>query len=326
MTHDDPGWPYSVQPSGWFQVAWSADLPLRGVIACRYFDADLVLFRDEEGRARMLDAHCAHLGAHLGYGGTVVGNDIVCPFHGWHWSGDGRNTYIPYSTRPNRGQRLRTWPVREQDGVILAWHDPYGRGPSWEPPSLAEIVDDFSVDDCYAVQQTSRLWHDVRVRPQMVVENIVDAAHFQYVHSMPSIPTILGFRTEGPHFVVEHSFGGDRGSAVRIHTSGLGLLVGVFGNEGGVTHVELQSTTPIERDRSDLRDSVWLRRNPASAAEPSAGQRAGLDRQLAQLGNDVVIWENLSYRQKAPLTPEENKPYGALRKWAGQFYPETADV
>jgi 3-ketosteroid 9alpha-monooxygenase subunit A len=326
MTLEDPGWPYPVQPSGWFQVAWSTDLPVRGVIPCRYFDADLVLFRDEEGRARLLDAHCAHLGAHLGYGGTVDGTDIVCPFHGWHWSGDGRNTCIPYSTRPNRGQRLRSWLLREQDGVILAWHDPHGREPSWEPLSLAEIVDDFSLDDCYSLQQTSRLWHDVRVRPQMVVENIVDAAHFQYVHSMPSIPTILGFRTEGPHFVVEHNFGDDRGSAVRIHTSGLGLLVGVFGNEGGVTHVELQSTTPIEHDRSDLRDSVWLRRNPASPTEPSAGQRAALDRQLAQLGNDVVIWENLSYRQKAPLTPEENKPYGALREWAGQFYPETADV
>jgi 3-ketosteroid 9alpha-monooxygenase subunit A len=326
MTNDDPGWPYSVHPSGWFQVAWSADLPAGGVIPRRYFGTDLVLFRDEGGRARVLDAHCPHLGAHLGYGGTVVGDDIVCPFHGWRWSGDGRNTCIPYSTRPNRGQRLRSWNVHEQDDVILVWHDPHGREPWWEPPTLAEIVADFTRDDCYPVQGTSRLWHDVRVRPQMVVENIVDAAHFQYVHSMPTMPTILEHHTKGPHFIVEHSFGGDRGASVRIHTSGLGLMVGVFFSEAGLTHVELQASTPIEHDRSDLRDSVWLRRDAASPADPSARQRAALDRQLAQLGNDVRIWENMAYRQRAPLTPEESKPYLALRQWAEQFYLETADV
>jgi 3-ketosteroid 9alpha-monooxygenase subunit A len=326
MTHDDRGWPYSVHPSGWFQVAWSAELPAGGVLPRRYFDADLVLFRDDEGHVRMLDAHCPHLGAHLGHGGTVVGNDIECPFHGWRWSGDGRNTCIPYSARPNRGQRLRSWTVREQDDVIIVWHDPHNREPAWEPPTLADLVDGFSLDEFYPVHRTSRLWPDVRVRPQMVAENIVDAAHFRYVHSTPAMPTILDHHTEGPHFVVKHSFGGDREAAVRIHTSGLGLMVGTFFTESGLTFVELQSSTPIGGDRSDLRDSVWLRRDSASPADPSVRQRAALDRQLAQLGNDVTIWENMVYRDRAPLAPEESKPIRALREWAKQFYPATANV
>jgi len=97
-THD--GWPYAVHPSGWFQVAWSADIPVGGVRPLTYFGLDLVAFRGQDDVVHILDAHCAHLGAHLGFGGTVAGCDIVCPFHGWHWSSEGANTEIPY--KPQR--------------------------------------------------------------------------------------------------------------------------------------------------------------------------------------------------------------------------------
>ena len=43
-----------------------------------------------------MDAYCEHLGAHLGYGGTVVEERIRCPFHGWEWNDKGRNVRIPY--------------------------------------------------------------------------------------------------------------------------------------------------------------------------------------------------------------------------------------
>jgi hypothetical protein len=45
----------------------------------------------------VLDAYCQHRGANMGVGGTVEGENIVCPWHGWHWDGDGNNTLIPYS-------------------------------------------------------------------------------------------------------------------------------------------------------------------------------------------------------------------------------------
>ena len=45
----------------------------------------------------MVDAYCAHLGAHLGVGGKVEGECIRCPFHGWRYDGEsGKCTEIPY--------------------------------------------------------------------------------------------------------------------------------------------------------------------------------------------------------------------------------------
>ena len=49
--------------------------------------------------AAVLDAFCPHMGAHLGFGGEVVGNSIKCPFHGWSFDREGKCQRIPYTSR-----------------------------------------------------------------------------------------------------------------------------------------------------------------------------------------------------------------------------------
>ena len=92
--------PFPRYPNGWFQVAYSDELPAGGVMPLEYFGKHLVLYRGEDGQAFVLDAYCPHLGAHLGYGGKVVGNCIKCPFHSWKFDGTGQCVEVPYS----RGQ------------------------------------------------------------------------------------------------------------------------------------------------------------------------------------------------------------------------------
>ena len=62
---------------GWFVVAWAAELPPGEVRPLRYFGGHQVLFRTESGAVQMLDAHCPHLGAHLGHGGGVTGDEAI---------------------------------------------------------------------------------------------------------------------------------------------------------------------------------------------------------------------------------------------------------
>ena len=125
------------RPTGWFQIGWTRRFPSGEVRALRYFGQDLVAYRTADGRLHVLDAHCRHLGAHLGYGGTVQDDCVVCPFHGWHWDPDGRNRYIPYQEdRPNKSRRLRSWPTYEHAGVVYMWHDVAGNGPTWAVPDI----------------------------------------------------------------------------------------------------------------------------------------------------------------------------------------------
>ena len=84
-------------PTGWFIVGFASELEAGQVKRAHYFGEELVMFRTKSGKVNVLDAYCLHLGANMGVGGTVEGEHIVCPWHGWEWRGDGTNALIPYS-------------------------------------------------------------------------------------------------------------------------------------------------------------------------------------------------------------------------------------
>ena len=105
--------PFPAYPNGWFRAAYSHELAVGDVRPLHFFGRDLVLFRDAEGVPAVLDAHCRHLGAHLGYGGKVEGRGIRCPFHAWLWDREGSCREIPYTKRIPVGAQMRELRVFE---------------------------------------------------------------------------------------------------------------------------------------------------------------------------------------------------------------------
>src|SRR6478736_1992356 len=91
-------YPFPPYPEGWYLITESAAVPVGAVVTAHYFGRELVVFRTAAGRAVVVDAHCPHMGAHLGYGGTVEGEGIRCPFHHWRFGCDGRCDDVPYAT------------------------------------------------------------------------------------------------------------------------------------------------------------------------------------------------------------------------------------
>ena len=60
-------YPFPAVPDGWFSIGASEDIEVGVVATLHYLDRELVAFRGEDGVVRVFDAHCPHLGAHLGY-------------------------------------------------------------------------------------------------------------------------------------------------------------------------------------------------------------------------------------------------------------------
>src|SRR5262245_18862467 len=125
--------PFSPYPIGWYRVAWSADVRPGDVKPLCHFGVDLVLFRGAGGAPHVLDAHCPHVGAHLGYGGCVVDDTIQCPFHGWRMNGNGNCVIVPYADKVPPRAQVQSWPVREVNGAILVHYHPERAAPAWEP-------------------------------------------------------------------------------------------------------------------------------------------------------------------------------------------------
>ena len=323
--------PLSMKPTGWFQVAWSAEIGVGDVHRLTYFGGDMVAWRAQSGRLTVMDAYCEHLGAHLGHGGHVEGEVIACPFHGWQWNHEGRNVCIPYHDRPNRGRRIRTYPVTERNESVYIWHDIDGRAPYFDVPDVfASFEDGSSADDYYPQAKLYR--GSLEMHPQYVLENGVDFAHFKFVHNTPLVPVFTRHDFGGPVSYVDFTitFEGDDGRSIEDVNSGVkaingGLGVAVTKSWGMVDNRTISAITPVDDRTSDVRFMVYIGRRPADDSPKAEAKAHAFARDvIEQFAADIDIWSHQRYCDPPALTADENEGFTALRTWATQFYPERA--
>jgi phenylpropionate dioxygenase-like ring-hydroxylating dioxygenase large terminal subunit len=308
--------PFPRYPNGWFQVAYSEELGERAVMPLKYFGRDLVLFRDGDGKAHVLDAHCPHLGAHLGYGGRVEGNCIRCPFHAWEFEGNGQCARVPYSDKaPPPRAKIRAWNVREVNGLILVWHHLNGDAPAWEIEPITEYA-----NDAWTPYEKRR-WK-IKTHNQEMAENAVDSAHFHYVHGTLEKPTSVA-TVEGhilrvvSDTLMKTPMGKVKGQVESI-SHGFGYALTRF--TGLVETLLVAGITPIDDDYVDVRFSFTVKKQVNGDVTSTVGQ-AFIREIERQLGQDIPIWENKVY-VTPPLVVDGDGPIGIFRRWVKQFYSE----
>ncbi len=115
----------------WHDLYAAHELAPGQVVVLEFGGEDLLLFRTQFGRCHAVHAYCPHMGNYMPTGlvagqpvdALLMGNDIRCPFHGWHFDGKGRCTavpagqWLPAAARAGRAV-LRAWRLRERDGRI----------------------------------------------------------------------------------------------------------------------------------------------------------------------------------------------------------------
>jgi len=321
--------PPSAFPRGWFLVAWSDELAPGQVKPARFFGRDLVLFRTASGAARLADAHCPHLGAHLGHGGVVEGERLRCPFHRWAWDGaTGKCAAVPFTDQPPRAQ-VRTWHVHEEGGMVLAWYHEAGEPPSWAFPTM-EVLEPKSWTPWTGVEWT------IRSHVYDITENDVDCAHMPAVHDFTTTVPRTEAVADGPlmhvTMVTEVTLGtfGMKGKILApAHTTkvGMGFLLVKQTIDTGRSTVDFRtigSFTPVDEDhvRIRARHTVRRMRMPFMA---SLVARNYHDTFKATVEQDIPIWENKRYVER-PLLSAADGPILKFRQWSRQFWPDPADA
>lgn len=305
-------------PFGWYPAMLSKELKIGEVKPLRYVGRDLVIWRGEDGRARMLDAYCRHLGAHMGYGGKVDGNRLECPFHSWRYDETGAVLEIPYSkTIPPQAKRPceRQYPVTEANRIIWFWYHPFNEAPKWEVEVLPEAGDPAWTD--YDVYE----WN-IFGNMQNMAENGVDGAHFRYVHGTATMPDYkFEWNGERRSASLDAKMGTPRGEVdgrIAYGVAGPGQSWTRF---TGISETLLVTLiTPIEKDKIHARHCYT---QPRSQAEgPGAGVARAIIRDVCkQFDQDKIIWDRQQYRADA-LICQGDGPIAQFRKHYAQFYAE----
>ncbi|WAC92462.1 Rieske 2Fe-2S domain-containing protein [Mycobacterium sp. Aquia_213] len=311
-------------PFGWFAVALCHELRAGAVLTRQFMDREIVVYRTESGTACAVEAYCPHLGAHLGHGGEVCGEELRCPFHGFRFSVKGSCVYSP-SGAPPPAARLGLLEVREIHGAVFVWHGPAGQVP-WE----IDAPDDES--EWRKVGHTVRHVHS---HPQELAENNIDIMHFGALHGFRNFQLVKPPIFDGPRMRLDYTYtqltpwnsGVD--VEIRFRIDGFGVVV----NEADLFGFSLRFFalwTPVgERDTIQyLLVSVRKRgRSPVGKAfwcgvEKMSGPfiLRGLVDQIKQ---DESVWTNKKYLRR-PAIAEGDGPIHAYRRWASQFYPEGA--
>jgi hypothetical protein len=256
---------------------------------------------------------------------------IVCPWHGWNWDGDGRNTLIPYSSqRCKENLRLRTWPLREWYGAVLLWQDQEHREPLWEP----EPIPPLEAAEFYPFLPHMRVVHRIRAHPQVVIENASDLFHVVFVHKgQPA--EVLRFDFDGPLFMVDLAitYGSGKESSwltpdgpirsrVESRSWGIGMTWLQFPDDL-MPAIQFTNVTPVDDTHSDYYFCMTTRRRPADPADaPGYAEQRIIDFQMKVIEQDFFTWENMKILHTANFAAEEAKNYSALRRWCRQFYPD----
>lgn len=161
-----------IHPDHWYPLAWSREVK-RGKTHGVFFAGDpIVLVRTESGRVFALEDRCAHRQVPL-HAGVVDGESIRCCYHGWTYDCTGRCTDVPYLGRERLPNGVRSYPCREEAGLIFVFTG---------DPRLADTVTfpelGSATDQAY---KTRRFGRAVKCHYTFMHENLMDMNH-QFLH------------------------------------------------------------------------------------------------------------------------------------------------
>ena len=166
----------------WYAVEfgqWVADQP----VLARVHGHDLVLWRSPNGTVNAQSDLCVHRGGSLA-GGSVVGDCVQCPYHGWRYGADGACVEIPANRAglpiPKKA-RIDTYPCIERYGFVWVF---LGDLPAEQRPPVPELEGLEEHTEARAEGYRAVIGEFTwQANYDRVLENAVDIAHTPFVHS-----------------------------------------------------------------------------------------------------------------------------------------------
>lgn len=156
----------------WHPVAATTQLAEGSILATQLMEHDIALWRSADGAVHAWEDRCPHRGTRFSIG-SIVADQLVCAYHGWHFDTDGSCAYVPAQPQwtPARSACARVYAAVERYSLIWVCLGTPLRSllpfPEYDDPYLRKVL-------CgpYRVETSA----------PRIVENFLDMGHFPFVH------------------------------------------------------------------------------------------------------------------------------------------------
>ncbi len=325
-------------PDYWYPLAWSDELKTGRTLGRRFAGQPIALYRGQGGQVFALEDRCAHrqVPLHLG---VVCGNELKCHYHGWTYDRSGKCVEVPYLGRERLPNGVKSYPVREVDGLIFVFPGDLSLAESRLPTALG-----YSQRRDY---KTRRLNREVACHYTFMHENLFDMNH-QFMHrkQMGSIRAQCIGRQHGERWAqVEYSFSRTEGRP----SVGEQVIVDLVRKRGEAKkdfrdHMRIRTDYPsqnlkvwVGRDIQDSDDpvlDVWLCYTPLDAEQRTNRTYGYLSVKKPPIPGLIhvvwpfVVWftENI-FREDKEIVEFEQKAYDAQgADWNNEVFPALRDL
>jgi phenylpropionate dioxygenase-like ring-hydroxylating dioxygenase large terminal subunit len=333
----------------WYPIIRSEDLAHDRPEKVEVMGVNLVIFRDTEGKARVLSDTCVHRGGSLGGAWSagpalerVINGCIVCPYHGWEYDGEGNCVNIPSLGYGNDAKippraKVDAYPVQEKYGIVFAF---LGDLPEEERPPLLN-VEEFGQEGWRANQV---LVLEVDYYYERSVENALDPAHNEFVHPTHGFTAmnretyhVNEYETEdhnqGFGFWFMHRFNApplkkEHWGDARKESGDLWAGGGTYGPNSVITHINISEDKSFrqyffEQPVSDTKTRIFFLNMRNFMLEPEHdGPIHARNKAIAQQDIDILV--DL-YPERTPISNNKevlvpaDKAIGAYRSWLAEF-------
>jgi phenylpropionate dioxygenase-like ring-hydroxylating dioxygenase large terminal subunit len=162
----------------WYPVMPASRLKRGQMVRQILLNEPLIVCRDNQGRAFVLDDHCPHRAMPLSYG-TFDGELVECCYHGWQFDREGRCRNIPslVPDSPIKIERIRAKSLITEEREDYVWvFVP-------EEPSLDQAVPDFPALPTFSEQyRLASISRPLACDVDHGIVGLMDPAHGPFVH------------------------------------------------------------------------------------------------------------------------------------------------
>jgi vanillate O-demethylase monooxygenase subunit len=158
----------------WYVAAWGREVK-HEILGRTICGEALVLWRTQNGQVVVTSDRCVHRRFPLSQSPSrLVGDTLVCGYHGFSYGTDGGCVAVPGQTRIPRTARLKPYPVVEQDSFVWVWiGDPALADPTTIP--RAPWLDSPGYTTVSGMEPLA-------ARYGLLVDNLLDLSHETYLH------------------------------------------------------------------------------------------------------------------------------------------------